>query len=1097
MRQLAPVFAILFSAAVAHAAGPTVLFTTPPENTTPSTFGSLPFPCDLYFDQGRPGDGDGTLLNTGASMGLGVAVVEANTATIEDAYDLMDGFGTTTGTYFFLSGAVDAASLPPSPRLTPSLSDSVFCAEAATGTPVPIELKFDADSRIANVLAVVPVPGRPLKPKTTYTCVVRTSVTGGSAAVEPSADFVDVRGGTSANGDANAIFAPVLAVLAGQGVAAADIAGMTVFTTESTTDDLLRIRDVVLPGLPVPSADFTSRPELVFDTATEVDALLGTTPHAHVGKVATGFYPSARFQTHDPDGDGFLGDFPLPPSFVTCAGGGTCETTDERFTRDGFGNPIVIDTPKIPFTIVVPSGAAPAGGWPIVIQQHGLGGQRDTVIAFAEQDAARGFASIGIDAASHGYRYFNCTPSAPCAQDVKNFVGGTAVPDGFIDNDFSLAGFGPGFLSVNLGFFQGFHNFLGVRDNFRQTYADLLSLVRLIQGHSIDGALGAPLDDARVFYMGHSLGGLMGSGFVPMSPDVKAALLNATGGGLVARLFLNSSIGAGALGLVNGVLGLDPANSVDQFAFLANLVQAIVDPADGINAASLLLDPGPGGGAPRNVIQVEDFGDQVVPNPSNEAAAVAAGLPLFVPYVQNLNQNPNVLALANAGTPGTVHGNAAAGAATAVLLQNGPATHAASVTTVPGDLTYVPGFAHWDEFGDTGQAFPTLARTVRVPNAGILPNVLDWFADVVAHGTPGTFTFTTPPNFNPVENAEVPAGASTHTFFARTVSAGSPAAASEPTGNVTLDLVANGVESRVTAGRSILGTEQLAAAADLPPGEGTALVPLGPSLPALGFLPFFVSLQREIPAVFSANLTIAYSTAELEIAGIVPGSADESALVIARFDGSSYVPQPSTVNVAGHAVSTTAPTSDLGTFVVVHADALTGGFLPPLVPGGGAAMIDCRLEWVVVNASNSPFLDTRGRVNAIQTCHDGDPLCDADRTADGTCSFRVAACFHVNASGCPAEAVTAFALRTPKTTSRNGTDAANAVAVLGAVHGLGGTLAGDAITFSPGLATEQCSASVAVEVPVGAGRPGSRNLRARARGASGYDSDRLKLRCAS
>jgi len=95
---------------------------------------------------------------------------------------------------------------------------------------------------------------------------------------------------------------------------------------------------------------------------------------------------------------------------------------------------------------------------------------------------------------------------------------------------------------VNLGFFQAFHNFLGIRDNFRQTYADLLSLVRLLRGHSIDAALGTTLDDGEIFYMGHSLGGLMGSGFVPIETGLQAALLNATGGGLTNQLFINSSI---------------------------------------------------------------------------------------------------------------------------------------------------------------------------------------------------------------------------------------------------------------------------------------------------------------------------------------------------------------------------------------------------------------------------------------------------------------------------------------------------------------------------------------------------------------------------
>src|SRR5262252_3736433 len=141
-------------AAPVRAAGPTITFTLPAENTTPGTFGSLPWPDDLYFDQGRPGDGDGTLLNSGASIGLGAAVIETNTASVEQALDLMDGFGTTTAILFFFSGPIDPSTLPASPRLTPSLGDSVFCADAATGAAVPIALKWNVDTRIPNVLSV-------------------------------------------------------------------------------------------------------------------------------------------------------------------------------------------------------------------------------------------------------------------------------------------------------------------------------------------------------------------------------------------------------------------------------------------------------------------------------------------------------------------------------------------------------------------------------------------------------------------------------------------------------------------------------------------------------------------------------------------------------------------------------------------------------------------------------------------------------------------------------------------------------------------------------------------------------------------------------
>ena len=51
MVRLLSVCAFVFTLipAVARAAGPTIQFTLPTLNATPSTFGTLPFPDDLYF----------------------------------------------------------------------------------------------------------------------------------------------------------------------------------------------------------------------------------------------------------------------------------------------------------------------------------------------------------------------------------------------------------------------------------------------------------------------------------------------------------------------------------------------------------------------------------------------------------------------------------------------------------------------------------------------------------------------------------------------------------------------------------------------------------------------------------------------------------------------------------------------------------------------------------------------------------------------------------------------------------------------------------------------------------------------------------------
>src|SRR5438128_2436185 len=93
----------------------------------------------------------GLLLAARAGWALGPTVAftlpaqlaPVNPPVVEGALAARDGFGTTSAVYFFFSGPLDAGSLPASPVLSPSLGDAVFCANAATGTPVPITLKLD------------------------------------------------------------------------------------------------------------------------------------------------------------------------------------------------------------------------------------------------------------------------------------------------------------------------------------------------------------------------------------------------------------------------------------------------------------------------------------------------------------------------------------------------------------------------------------------------------------------------------------------------------------------------------------------------------------------------------------------------------------------------------------------------------------------------------------------------------------------------------------------------------------------------------------------------------------------------------------------
>ena len=60
----------------------------------------------------------------------------------------------------------------------------------------------------------------------------------------------------------------------------------------------------------------------------------------------------------------------------------------------------------IPFIYIAPAGTAPAGGWPLVIFQHGINRQKEDVIAVAGALTAARFAVVAIDLPLHGQLAF-------------------------------------------------------------------------------------------------------------------------------------------------------------------------------------------------------------------------------------------------------------------------------------------------------------------------------------------------------------------------------------------------------------------------------------------------------------------------------------------------------------------------------------------------------------------------------------------------------------------------------------------------------------------------------------------------------------------
>ncbi|MRG92514.1 alpha/beta hydrolase family protein [Polyangium spumosum] len=320
------------------------------------------------------------------------------------------------------------------------------------------------------------------------------------------------------------------------------------------------------------------------------------------------------------------------------------------------------------------SRAEVSGKRPVVIYGHGLGGDKDGTWGTSERLAEihpNGAAVFGIDSPEHGSR-------------AKN-----------PDQNALVAAFG----------FFGINNTTGefdigkARDNFRQMASDQLELVRLIDSlASLDLLpVGAPdgvpdLDTSRILYIGHSFGSVQGPTILALAPEIRQAVWNVGGDGLM--MLLRDS---GTFGIL--VDAMRPPRTPDgALARFFAATQAIVDPGDPINYARFVSgEPLPGApeSKPRDVLLQVVMNDTIVPNSTSEALARASGMTL-------MNAIRPVSGLPAAAGP--LSGNGEAGS-TLVMSQFDKIE--GTKLAVHGELIFSPeGRAQYVEFFQTGLAEP-------------------------------------------------------------------------------------------------------------------------------------------------------------------------------------------------------------------------------------------------------------------------------------------------------------------------------------------------------------------------------------------------------
>jgi hypothetical protein len=178
------------------------------------------------------------------------------------------------------------------------------------------------------------------------------------------------------------------------------------------------------------------------------------------------------------------------------------------------------------FTLYLPAGSKPPGGWPVIIVGGGLSGNQHVgTTIFASSFASRGLATIGISQVGQGF--------GPLGRLVVTRTDGTTLdmPDagrGADQNGDDVYAPLEGSEAVPPLTWT-----VSLRDTHRQTAIDLLQLVRTIEiGMDVDGDFVPDLDPARIGYQGVSAGTMYGTIFAALEPAVTMAAFTA-GPGLI------------------------------------------------------------------------------------------------------------------------------------------------------------------------------------------------------------------------------------------------------------------------------------------------------------------------------------------------------------------------------------------------------------------------------------------------------------------------------------------------------------------------------------------------------------------------------------
>lgn len=551
------------------------------------TAGILPFPSNLLFKDST----DGTLNIPVANP--------TDFSNPQVALNALDGFSTVAPISTRFSSAIDPSSLT---AANVRVFEVTLSGIAGAVVAINRELAFGTEflPTLSTVdptkSTLVILPTRPLKPRTSYLVMLSDGIKGANGFnPQTSAHYLIAKTPNSLLGTPAAALEPVRQLvnfqetaLASLGVPKEQIILSWTFSTQSIGNVLTTVR-----------------------TLATGSSVINPAP---VGTTANLLPPGASPGVADV----FVGSLTIPYYLANASAGPTAPLS--TFWQGAGGSnltflnptPVAKSNETIPLLVTLPNAFSgqvkPATGWKVAIFQHGITSNRTSMLALADTMARAGFAVVAIDLPLHGLPVghpLRLTPERTFDLDLVNNATGAPGPDGIADSS------GTHFINLS--------SLLSSRDNIRQGVADLFALTKSLPAMDVDGG-GADFDPAEVYFIGHSLGGMVGSVFLAQEPTVKSAVLGMPGGGIAKLLDGSASFGpriaAGlaAKGVVKG--------TADYESFLG-AAQTVIDSGDPINYAAATP-------VNRGVLLFEIIGDgagslpdQVVPN--NVLANAPAG----------------------------------------------------------------------------------------------------------------------------------------------------------------------------------------------------------------------------------------------------------------------------------------------------------------------------------------------------------------------------------------------------------------------------------------------------------------------------------------